>query len=189
MEEVRHILKEKDWDVKQLAGSDVGKLPLLDRLNQTAPDLLHIATHGYTIPVDQVDPLADSGLVMVGANYYLQSENKCTSFDDLLSAYEQSNLYLPSFSLVVLSACQAGLGVSYACEGIYGLPRAFKKAGAGNILYSIWLIKDMEILIFMRLFYNALTIEHPRAAYDETIKKLRTCYPDPEIWASFVLME
>ena len=121
----------------------------------TAPGILHLATHGYFFP-DPAEkttnivndelvfrasdhPMIRSGLILAGANQTWRTGEKITGLEDgILTAYEISQMNLSNTRLVVLSACETGLGDIDRNEGVYGLQRAFKIAGAKNLIMSLW---------------------------------------------------
>lgn len=99
------------------------------------PSVFHIATHGFFVEdtASLVSPMIRSGLVLAG----VKSRDKTNIEDGILTAYEATNLDLNLTSLVVLSACQTGLGEVRNGEGVYGLQRAIIVAGARNLLMGI----------------------------------------------------
>ena len=111
--------------------------------------------------------------------------------DGILTALEISNLNLSNTDLVVLSACETGLGDIDGSEGVYGLQRAFKMAGVDLIMMSLWEVPDKETSEFMTIFYtNWLNGEDVRTAFRNTQLKMSTKYKaNPEKWAAFVLFE
>jgi CHAT domain-containing protein len=90
-----------------------------------------------------------------------------------------------------LSACETGLGESDVSDGIYGLQRAFKMAGAERILMSLWEVPDKETAEYMQLLYaNWLDTNDLHSAYQNTQKEMREKYPnEPRKWAGFVLSD
>ncbi|MBR4913638.1 MAG: CHAT domain-containing protein, partial [Bacteroidales bacterium] len=107
----------------------------------------------------------------------------------ILTAYEISKLDLHNVNLVVLSACETGLGDDLF-DGIFGLQRAFKKAGAGAILMSLWQIDDKATSEYMSLFYEKLVEGYSKHdAYISTVLSMKEKYPDATYWASFVLLD
>lgn len=126
--------------------------------NRTA--VIHIATHGFYNADENSDPesaLDRTGLIMAGANNYWITQNSPRGIDDgVLTAREISDLDLRGTDMVVLSACQTGLG-DVAGEGVFGLQRAFKMAGVKSILMSLWPVNDEATQIFMTEFYHNLT--------------------------------
>ena len=157
-------------------------------LSGVAPDLLHVATHGYYEDGDS-DPMERSGLVFSGANA-LREEGPAESGEDgLLKSSEIALLDLRGTELVVLSACQSGVG-SISSDGVYGLQRAFKKAGVQSILMSLWKVNDQVTARMMQLFYTNLSAgKDIRTAFQAARETLRETYPDPLLWAPFVLLE
>jgi CHAT domain-containing protein len=136
--------------------------------------------------------LMRSGLVLAGANYaWKNGSNPYEKDDGILTAYEISNLNLMKTDLVVLSACETGLGDIEGSEGVYGLQRAFRMAGVEKIIMSLWQVPDKETVEFMETFYtNWLGGEEIREAFNNTQKEMSKKYKEePEKWAAFVLLE
>jgi tetratricopeptide (TPR) repeat protein len=179
-------------------------------LSGHSPKILHIATHGFVFPdlpgtngPDQSrdernsfqaseNPLLRSGLVMAGANYVWKGGTPIEGVDDgILTAYELSNLNLNGTELVVLSACETGLGQIKGSEGVYGLQRAVKMAGARYLLMSLWRVPDNETAEYMTLLYNRLRDKGSvPEAYAYAQRQMRLKYSkEPFKWAAFVLME
>jgi len=135
------------------------------------------------------NPLMRTGLVLAGANDVWHRESLEEGDDGILTAAEISNMNLFNTKLVVLSACEKGLGDIKGSEGVYGLQRAFKMAGVKQIIMSLWQVPDKETSEFMTTFYNILILEKDvRKAFSITQKKMRDKY-DPFYWAAFVLVE
>jgi len=171
---------------------------------KASPDVIHIATHGFFFPNIEKkekqtgeesvyrmneDPLFRSGLLLAGANYSWKGKPIAGVEDGILTAYEVGNLNLENTKLVVLSACETGLGDIKGSEGVYGLQRAFKMAGAKYIIMSLWQVPDKETVEFMKLFYtNWFAIGDIRKAFTETQRTMRKKYV-PYYWAAFVLVE
>lgn len=134
------------------------------------------------------NPLMRSGLVLAGANDVWQRNAFDQGEDGVLTAQEVSNLDLHQSKLVVLSACETGLGDIKGSEGVFGLQRAFKIAGAKYLIMSLWQVPDKETAEFMKLFYKNLvkTKDIPKA-FQMTQKLMRKKY-DPYYWAAFVLI-
>jgi CHAT domain-containing protein len=179
-------------------------------MSKPSPRILHLATHGFffpdpkaapikTGPDDQVvfknsdHPLIRSGLVLAGGNYAWQTGKplKSSVEDGILTAYEISQIDLSQTELVVLSACETGLGDIKGSEGIYGLQRAFKIAGAKRVLMSLWQVPDQQTSRLMGLFYkNWLSDKMPVGDALQAAKNtLRDRGYDPFYWAGFVLVE
>ena len=205
--------------------------------------LLHVSTHGFywtpqealwhtnikTIDFqlndDKAQQMEDkaltrSGLLMAGANNALKGGIMPDSVDDgILTAKEIAELDLRGLDMVVLSACQTGLG-DVSGEGVFGLQRGFKKAGAQSILMSLWKVDDRATQLLMTRFYHnwmsgmskkkALTeaqeylrnymetrTEAEEATDDglalEDNRRYKTVtvkpYTSPRYWAAFILLD
>ena len=178
VEEIKDILTKKsilttlrmdtlatEGDVKNLSGK--------------RKNLLHIATHGFywsereakyrsnlgfltftnNLPQYFEDKaMTRSGLLMAGANNALMGEKLSQGIDDgILTAKEISQMDLRGLDLVVLSACETGLG-EIKGDGVFGLQRGFKKAGANSLLMSLWKVDDEATRLLMTQFYKNLTL-------------------------------
>lgn len=161
--------------------------------------LLHVSTHGFFIDNvhdDYSNPMKSSGLLFAGANEYwtndsLYQEQKYlrTGDDGILRSDEISIMDLGGCELVVLSACQTGLGYNHVCEGVYGLQRAFKLAGAKRILMSLWDVSDFHTSLLMESLYRHL-IEGDdfEIALSKSKNELRKEYDSPIYWGGFILL-
>ena len=140
--------------------------------------------------VQNFNPLFRTGLLFAGANRAWNREKPIQGIEDgILTAYEVSNLNLQNTKLVVLSACETGLGETKGNEGVYGLQRAFKAAGVKYIMMSLWTIPDEQTAELMELFYKKMLSGIPiRKAFTETQNEMKKKYP-PYFWAGMVLVE
>ena len=102
------------------------------------------------------NPLLRSGLALAGANYFSkQPEEAKKTEDGVLTAFEISNLNLENVPLLVLSACETGVGETIDFgESDYGLLRSFRIAGVKNMITSLWEVPDEETSQLMQLFYR-----------------------------------
>lgn len=155
--------------------------------------ILHISTHGFFNDSTSLsNSMLSSGLFFAGANNYwcdnfAQSEKN--KDDGILRSAEIANINLSGCSLVVLSACETGLGFSDSGEGVYGLQRAFKLAGAKKILMSLWEVDDRATTILMTNFYRYLLEgKDANTALEISKKIVRDQYPSPKEWGAFVLL-
>ena len=208
LSEVKNIGKElvkSGYKVKIMEGHS-GTEEAFKRLgtNDASPKILHIATHGYFFPdpateVESINTLAKSdhpmirsGLLLAGSNPAWKGEETPPDQEDgILTAYEISQMDLNNTELVVLSACETGLGDIQGNEGVYGLQRAFKIAGAKYLIMSLWDVPDEETAEFMTTFYQEwLGGKDIHNAFRKTQQIMRADYLDePFLWAGFVLVE
>ena len=92
--------------------------------------------------------------------------------------------------LVVLSACHTGAG-EISKDGVYGLQRAFKKAGAKSIIMSLWEVNDNATYLMMSSFYhNRFVLGMSKyEAFVSAQRQLRNIYPEPYYWRAFILLD
>ncbi len=160
----------------------------------STPQVLHIATHGFFLPEatrtgegQSQNPLLNSGLLLASCQKKPHLKNPAIN-DGVLTAYEVSTLPLFKTSLVVLSACETGLGDVKNGEGVYGLQRAFLMAGAEQVMMSLWKVDDEATREFMVLFYTGwIELKNTGEAYQYAKKKLMDKYQHPYYWGAFVL--
>jgi CHAT domain-containing protein len=176
----------------------------LKAMNGQAPQILHVATHGFFLPAPDKsnkekgentyklsdDPLMRSGLVLAGGNYVWSGRNPLNGVEDgIATAYEISQLNLNKTDLVVLSACETALGDVKGSEGVFGLQRSFKMAGVKNLVVSLWQVPDKETVELMTAFYTyrmgGKTISE---SFYLAQADMRKKYP-PFYWAAFMLVE
>jgi len=172
----------------------------------TSPIVLHVATHGFflakqkdpggantraleydpgstvTVPQRTENPLVRSGLALAGAN-------KKGSADGLLTALEASSMSLDGTRLVVLSACETGVGQSEVGDGVYGLRRALVVAGSETQVMSLWKVDDDATRDLMIAYYKDLKGGAGRSA---ALRKVQLgmlsskTTQHPYFWAAFI---
>ncbi|MDE2388125.1 MAG: CHAT domain-containing protein, partial [Betaproteobacteria bacterium] len=196
--EIRKILPTANVLTGQAATENA-----LKQLN--SPHILHVATHGFFLP-DQKDelqesrglqslddfaqtpvtenPLLRSGLALANANR-LESDSE----DGVLTALEASSLNLWGTRLVILSACETGLGDLQNGEGVFGLRRALVISGSESQLLSLWKVDDLATKDLMVDYYRRLTLREGRS---EALRQAQLAMLSdskrrhPLYWASFI---
>jgi CHAT domain-containing protein len=162
--------------------------------------ILHIATHGFyragkktETPLD--DALQRSGLLFAGANnVWPDGPFNRGANDGVLTADEISVLDLRGMTLTVLSACETGQG-DVSGDGVFGLQRGFKKAGANSILMSLWKVDDEATCLLMTEFYRnwigeKMTKHDALEAAKQTVRSHKEKgWDDPKYWAAFILLD
>ncbi len=204
VEQINAHLTEKAWKTKLLLGDAAleGEIKKLKK-----PYLLHIATHGYFLEDRRVgkekvfgvepeqalqNPLLRSGLLFTGADNTIQSIGetvKGIEDDGILNAYEALFLDLENTDLVVLSACETGLGEIRNGEGVYGLQRAFQIAGASSLIISLWQVSDVVSQKLMDAFYSRwLATGNKYEALKYARNEIKKNYPAPFYWGAFIML-
>jgi CHAT domain-containing protein len=198
VQQIQALLKANQWRETTLINAAATEETLKTMLK---PNVLHIATHGCfeedvkgEIQYNN-NPLYRSGLLLSGAAATLENKadlrgNVQTGKEDgILTAFEALNLNIDNTDLVVLSACETVLGEIRNGEGVYGLQRAFKLAGARTIMMSLWKVNDHTTQELMVSFYeNWLGGMSKRAAFDMAQTQLKTKYDHPYYLGAFVLI-
>ncbi len=154
------------------------------------PGVLHIATHGAFDQHSRADSYLRAKLILAGAaDPQPLSITDYGRFEDgLLTAYEVLQLELTQTGLVVLSACETGLGEVQSGEGVWGLQRAFQLAGARSVLGSLWKISDEATVTFMENFYKSYFAgEGLGHAYRNAMEAARQANDHPYFWGAFIL--
>ena len=203
IQDVSKFLESRKWDVKSYVG-DMALKTAVKAAN--SPRVLHIATHGMFLEdvkrensqmfgFDQqrmVDnPLLRSGLFFTGADNYLKADDEKPTGDEngVLTAYEAMNLDLDKTELVVLSACETGLGEIKNGEGVFGLRRAFQTAGAKTVVMSLWTVNDQTTQELMSSFYsNWVSGMAKRDAFSKAQQLIKEKYKAPYFWGAFLMV-
>ena len=200
VERISEILNRSKFEVTPYTGVNGTEESFLS-MHGKAPRILHLATHGfYYTPseaeeVDYLrgysDAMSLSGLIMSGGNAAWRGEElPAGTLGGVLTANNIAHLDLSNTDMVILSACQTGQGNATA-EGLYGLQRAFKKAGVGTMVMTLWSVSDKVATEFMIKFYESL-VENDwdkHKAFEQTKSYIRTQHPDPYHWAAFVMLD
>lgn len=200
---VAKVLKTSGYQVTQVMAKDATEKNVKA---VKAPTLVHIATHGYFLQdagegegsvfgvnaeSASRNPLLRSGLILAGAGRAFTGGGSDISSNDngILTAYEAMNLDLEGTNLVILSACETGLGDIKSGEGVYGLQRAFQVAGAEALIMSLWKVDDAATQMLMTNFYNNwIKLGNKQKAFKQAQLQLMAKYKDPYYWGAFVMM-
>lgn len=163
-----------------------------------SPRILHIATHGFFLPDtlqgQEEHPMNRTGLILAGANHAWARGKPVSDMEDgILTAFEITTMDLKNTELVVLSACETGLGYIVNNEGVFGLQRAFKQAGAKNLMVSLWSVPDKATQLLMTQFYQNcldknMSLRDALKAAQQWMRG-QNAYKNPYYWAGFVLLE
>lgn len=198
------LLNKYQWQTQTYTGGQALEERFKTNSDSLAPDVLHIATHGFfyskprgntstitdaTVYSQATDPMLRSGLILAGGNRDWQQKPLPDGVENgILTAYEVAQLDLSNTDLVVLSACETGLGDVQGSEGVYGLQRAFKQAGANYLLLSLWKVPDAQTVELMELFYKDwLKGTDLSEAFRKAQLKMSQKY-SPYEWAAFKLV-
>ncbi len=191
-------LTEKKWNIEVFT-RDAATEDTLKQLK--SPKVLHIATHGYFSNSEKKtvatgfagnwvgkNPALRSMLFFAGAEDAIAGKNTSRN-DGILTAFEAAVLHLDGTELVVLSACNTGLGKIQNGEGVYGLQRAFRIAGAKSLIMSLWEVEDAATALLMTTFYENWTSGMSKTeAFRKAQMALKAKYPQPFYWGSFILI-
>jgi CHAT domain-containing protein len=132
--------------------------------------------------------LLRSGLLLAGVNTWLKGRRLPAEAEDgILTALDVSSIDLTDTDLVVLSACQTGLGDVQVGEGVFGLRRAVMLAGAKTLIMSLWKVPDEQTTELMIDLYSRILKGEPRAdALRNAQLTIKAEYPEPYYWGAFI---
>jgi CHAT domain-containing protein len=197
-------------DVHPLLGDKATKSAICET---ACPQILHLATHGFFLPnqptqsevlkderhlsaqsrwsrlANLESPLIRSGLALAGANTWLNGQATPPGVGNgILTASDVVNLNLRATELVVLSACETGIGEVTSGEGVFGLRRAFVIAGAKTLVMSLWNVPDQTTRKLMEAFYGFLLKGDPTAvALRKAQLRIKSQHKSPLHWGAFIL--
>jgi len=192
---LQELFKEKRVKISAVhAGKDAYErnLKLVD-----SPAVLHLATHGFFISDRNKaipHPMFRSGIVLSGVNSILKGKSIPDEYEDgIFSAYDATTLSLENTQIVVLSACETGLGEIQAGEGVLGLRRSFAQAGAKTLVMSLWRVSDQYTVFMMESFYKNLLkgLSVPAALREAQLALIEFLddtfgFASPSLWAGFI---
>lgn len=201
IQELNELLGRKGWETELYTEVQATEKTIKTVSN---PRIFHVATHGFfkeetkTAKLDQEfdasaayeNPLLKTGLLLSGAGDILNETRFNYNVNNgILTAYEAMNLNLDKTDLVVLSACETGLGEIEAGEGVYGLQRAFLVAGARTIIMSLFKVSDDATQQLMVKFYRKwIETGDKRQSFIDAKKEIRNEYFQPIYWGPFVMI-
>lgn len=202
------------WNLHLFLGREANKANFLQLSFQTAPhSVIHIATHGFSLLYDETvsdgrivsfkenswigtsaykDPMMRHGFLLTGANRYWNKPVPYDAIDSgIVTAQDVSQMNLFGTDLVIMSACQSASGEMKDGEGLFGLIRAFKVAGAKAVLANVNNISDSETISFITTFYRYWMDGNSMFdAFCRTQRELMNVDPENEfLWSGFVLFE
>lgn len=216
-ESIHSLLKKKDISSTLYIASKANEESFKSLSGQHC-NIIHIGTHGFTwtdstarkqdyfrqrlsmqmlgeyqLQKPTIDPLTRCGLLFAGSNIALSGHSKDLPEgvqDGILTAKEISLMDLRDANLVVLSACETAKG-DITSEGVFGLQRAFKMAGAQTIIMSLWKVNDQATQMLMTEFYTNWIgkQQSKREAFKNAQNTVRTHFEEPEYWAGFIMLD
>ena len=201
------MLKKHHVDYKTYTGI-YGTEEVFKSLSGRRIPILHLATHGFYYDKDQLEKAAylegydkfstydyyesgllHSGLILSGGAPAFNGVSSDRQEDGVLLGEEIASMDLSQTDLVVLSACETGMGDTTS-EGLIGLQRAFKKAGAKTLILTLWPVNDACTRDFMAAFYeNLLSGEDKHEAFFSAVDSIRETYKNPHLWAPFIMVD
>lgn len=193
-------LNSQDWNTTTYKTTEATEKVIKEVKN---PTIFHIATHGFYVEKETENelnkithktasnPLLRSGILLKdGGEIFDNSEiYEFNKQDGILTAYEAMNLNLEKTDLVVLSACETGLGEIELGEGVFGLQRSFVVAGAKSIIVSLFKVSDEVTTELMNNFYKHWDKDHTASeALILAKNEIMTKYNNPKLWGAFVMI-
>jgi CHAT domain-containing protein len=171
--------------------------------------LIYLATHGFFLAdvkhkrdereqaqrggalKASENPLLRSGLLLAGGNNALLDQPVEGVESGVLTADKIAGINLLGAQLVVLSACQTGLGDVNNKDGVFGLQRSFKLAGVETLIMSLWEVDAESSAKLMSVFLQGWLIsgKSRQEAFKEAQRQVRAKYPEPYHWAAFVMLD
>jgi len=205
VENIQSLLSANAWKTKMFIAEQASEKNIK---KTSSPGIFHVATHGFYLEKKSQaragtrafgiepmrlseNPLLRSGLLLAGAERSVQNINTSDNKDNddgVLNAFEAMILDLDNTDIVVLSACQTGLGEIKTGEGVYGLQRSFQIAGASSVLTSLWKVSDKGTQDLMSAFYKYwLETGDKHDAFHKAMLDIKEQYKYPYYWGAFVL--
>jgi CHAT domain-containing protein len=206
---VNTLMKKKPIETTLYTGI-YGNEESFKHLNGTKTKVILLSTHGFFLSDIEKkhdllqslsgfsqrgieNSLLRSGLILSGGGTKWDEPNlviEADLEDGILTADEVSRMNLTDTKLVVMSACESGLGDAKNSEGVFGLQRAFKLAGVETIIMSLWQVSDEATDLLMTTFFTEWMVGKTKQdAFKSAQTKVREEYAAPYFWASFVMLD
>ncbi|MEK6479385.1 CHAT domain-containing protein [Catalinimonas sp. 4WD22] len=211
VEAIANLLNDKQTQYDYFTGSSAmeERFKKLGDRRAESPGIVHVATHGFFLANSETEKKKDkeedeelydptlalrrSGLVFAGGNNaWMGKKNVPEDIDDgILLASEAAQMSLQNTDLIVLSACETGLGDITNSEGVYGLQRAIREAGVRYLVMSLWSVDDEVAKFTMQRFYDLLIDQKKpvSTAFNQAQQEARQRFNDNPDWAAFTLVE
>ncbi len=200
--QVDAILKASNRRVTTYLGTEATEGQLKKVFN---PGIFHIATHGFFLQNEEEEeegledfsdkatenPLLRSGLLLKNGGQLLQNEHvfAFNKEEGILTAYEAMNLNFDQTELVVLSACETGLGEVQLGEGVFGLQRSFLVAGSKSVVMSLFKVSDQVTVELMSSFYKRwMETGDKRGSFTAAKIEIMNKYNNPHYWGAFIMI-
>jgi CHAT domain-containing protein/Tfp pilus assembly protein PilF len=203
----------KNWEAEaEPTTVCLGTVASEEKFKQEAPGnrVIHLATHGYYLegkcqPTEShrgfdydagymgENPLLLSGLFLAGANLQGEGADNIGAEDGIVTAEEVTAMNLDGTDLVVLSACETGLGEVRDGEGVYGLRRAFQMAGARTVVSALWPVSDEATAEMMSHLHGSSQKTLPEMMRQIQLEKMQTLRENkqadhPFSWGAFIAL-
>lgn len=215
---IKEAIKKSLANIKVVSGKEATE-ESFKSMNGHSPDIVHISTHGFyyqpyltnmmtsgkpqssdiyfsneNARLNGSSPLQYNGLFFSGANNAWNLNKYTDGVDDgVLTGDEIATLDLSNTKLVVLSACQTGLGEVSDIDGNMGLIKSFKIAGVRHIISTLWNVSDQATTILMQEFYKQLmNQQNVHKAFHDAVNSFKSAndtYANPYYWAGFILID
>lgn len=211
VENISRMMEDRSFAHSIYVASDANE-ESFKSMSGCSPSLIHLATHGFFIPSsktgkaelfigknlsdainaadDNHSPMLRSGLLLSGGNSVWRGSILPGWVEDgVLTSLEIADLDLSGTEMVVLSACETGIG-DLGNDGVFGLQRAFKLSGVKTIVMSLWEVDDKVTSLFMTKMYQALLNGKERhESFEEAKQSVKSAYHDPYYWAPFIMLD
>lgn len=200
--DLHDLLNKNGWNSEAFISEEATEAKLKDLKDVK---VLHIATHGFFMDNEDLssdmeginknraveNPLHRCGILLKDGGYLMNEDNvyQFNSTDGILTAYEAMNLSFDNTDLVVLSACETGLGMVQQGEGVFGLQRSFLVAGSKSVIMSLFKVSDEVTQELMNTFYEKwIGTGNKRQAFIDAKKAIKEKYHRPIYWGAFIMV-